>query len=99
MKFCDNDCHTNVGLWSKRRHIYMFLFTSIDVKFSYFHQISLFMGGDVRIKYDCEHSLFQAWPVQEKWLGYTCCSGRSLLCCLGINPIHNARCLITSKLD
>jgi len=53
----------------------------------------------VRIKYDCEHSLFQAWPVQEKWSGYTCCSGRSLLCCLGMNPIHNARFVITSKLD
>jgi len=50
---------------------------------------SLFLIA-VRIKYDCEHSLFRlAGP--GKWSGYTCCSGRSLLCCLGMNPIHNAR--------
>src|SRR5882762_11373191 len=57
------------------------------------------ISAHVRIKYNCEHSLFQAWPVQEKWSGYTCCSGRSLLYCLGMNPIHNARFAITSKLD
>jgi len=59
--------------------------------------LNLFLVVRLRIKYDCEHSLFQAWPVR-KMVGYTCV--REVFAMLpSMNPIHNARFVITSKLD